>query len=267
MRLGCGVGTLRARAGGLAPAYSFAVLAVAAGAVAAFDPEHVHVDALAPTLADVLLDQSGNARDATQLTDAAEMAPVASDAAFNNRAVLAADGARYYETAATVDISAAYTASSVVLLASLKNWQGLFRVGLAGLTGAGGTDGFVVFGDSAGKLWWASPDASGWYWLSTAAELAINTPYIITVQAAAAGGATRKIFKNGVDITANGAFNGAYAHPTASKVVSVGGGFNSGGGRLNGKLAPVLLAPTVLGTAARQAYERAVGAYYGISVA
>jgi hypothetical protein len=195
------------------------------------------------------------------------MTPVASDPALNSRAVLSADGARYYETAATVDVSSAYTASSAVVLASLKNWQGIFRLALAGLTGAGGVDGFVVFGDSAGKLWWSSPDAAGWWWTSAGAELAINTPYIITVQAAAAGGATRKIFKNGVDITGNGTFSGAYAHPTANKVVAVGVGFNAGSGRLNGKQLPLMIAPTLLADASRQAYERPIGTYYGYAVA
>jgi hypothetical protein len=182
---------------------------------------------------------------ATQGTVANQPAAPASNANLGNEMAMLFDGSDIVASGTAIDLSAGWTLVSVFRTdATLRSWSGISRVSIGETSGSAGTDGVVIYGDVSGVIVVGSPDATAWYYTTSAGTLLSSTSYAIV--ATCSGSSASIVLNRGVisggSITWStptlGALAGSFAMPSATgRYLFPGGGWNSASARTVGSVA------------------------------
>jgi hypothetical protein len=141
-----------------------------------------------------------------------------------------------------IDLSAGWTLVSVLRFGALRNWTGIARVSTGETTGAGASDGVVLYADSGGGLVIASPNASSWFRTMTSVSSNTSYAFVATCSGSSASIVIERGTISGGSITWStlslSALSGTFGMPSSTgRYLQPGGGWNTAGSQLVGDLA------------------------------
>ena len=181
---------------------------------------------------------------ATQGTVAKQPAAPAANVNLGSELACALDGGDILVSGTEIDLSAGWTLVSVLRFGALRNWTGIARVSTGEMTGAGASDGVVLYADSGGTLVIASPNASSWFRATGAGAASSSTSYafVATCSGSSASIVIERGTISGGSITWStlslGALTGTFGMPSSTgRYLQPGGGWTNAGSPLVGDLA------------------------------
>ena len=179
---------------------------------------------------------------ATQGTVAKQPAAPAVNVNLGNELACAFDGGDILVSGTEIDLSAGWTLVSVLRFGALRNWTGIARVSTGETTGAGASDGVVLYADSGGGLVIASPNASSWFRTMTSVSSNTSYAFVATCSGSSASIVIERGTISGGSITWStlslSALSGTFGMPSSTgRYLQPGGGWNTAGSPLVGDLA------------------------------